>query len=71
MIESKPNACHILKSTQNKKSQNKGPFLATVPIQQMVQNYKDEETKEFTHASTSPRSQVCFYLLTAQYIFLT
>lgn len=69
IIESKPNACHVLKSTLNKKPQNKGPFLANVPLQQMVQNYEDQDTKEIIHAPTSPRGQVCSYLSMKHYIF--
>jgi hypothetical protein len=53
---------------QNKRTQNKGPFMANVPVQHMVQNYKNEEIKDVSHGSVSPRKvSISLY---EKYIFL-
>lgn len=41
---------------QNKKTQNKGPFLAKVPVHHMVQNYN--EIKNPSPTSISSHDQV-------------
>jgi len=46
---------------QNKRTHNKGPFIANVPVKHMVQNFKDVEMKNVSHGSVSPR-KVCLYL---------
>ncbi|XP_026805636.1 uncharacterized protein LOC113548774 [Rhopalosiphum maidis] len=56
IVETKANASRtVVKSMQNKRTQNKGPFMANVPVQHMVQNYKNEEIKDVSHGSVSPR----------------
>lgn len=58
IVKSKPNGSQtILKSMQNKRIPNKGPFMANVPVQLMVQNYKDV-SKYVGHESVSP-PKVC------------
>jgi len=49
-FESKPNQT-ILKSVQNKRIQNKGPFLANIPLQHMVHDYKESEIEEINSQS--------------------
>jgi len=46
---------------QNKRTHNKGPFIANVPVKHMVQNVKDVEMKDVSHGSASPR-KVCLYM---------
>lgn len=59
LIESKSNGCQtILKSMQNKKTQNNGPFLAKVPVHHMVQNYNDDKIKNTSPTSLSSHGQV-------------
>ncbi|XP_025201421.1 protein PF14_0175-like [Melanaphis sacchari] len=56
IVESKVNGSRtVLKSMQNKRTQSKGPFMANVPVQHMVQNYKNVEIKDINHGSVSPR----------------
>jgi len=53
----------LTKHLQNKRSLNKGPFLANIPLQHMVKNYEGVETKEISHApDNSPRNRVCPYI---------
>lgn len=60
-VESKPNRCQTgLKSMPNKRIQPKGPFLANVPLQHMVQNYEDTEIKEINRKPNGSRG-VCLY----------
>ncbi|XP_025423229.1 uncharacterized protein LOC112692700 isoform X2 [Sipha flava] len=52
MVENQSNGCQtVLKSMQNKRVQAKGPFIANVPLQQMVQNYEDVEIKKIVPES--------------------
>lgn len=62
IVESKPNGSKtVLKSMQNKRTHNKGPFIANVPVKHMVNNFKDVEMKDVSHGSVSPR-KVCPYV---------
>lgn len=66
IVESKVNGSQtVLKSMQNKRIQKKGPFMANVPVQHMVQNYKNVENKDVIHGSVNSR-KVCLY---EKYIF--
>jgi len=69
IVETKANASRtVVKSMQNKRTQSKGPFMANVPVQHMVQNYKNEEIKDVSHGSVSPRKvSISLY---EKYIFL-
>lgn len=59
MVEKQSNGCQaILKSMQNKRVQTKGPFLANVPLQQMVQNYEEVEVKKIIPESDCSK-KVC------------
>lgn len=59
MVEKQSNGCQtVLKSMQNKRVQTKGPFLANVPLQRMVQNYEDVEIKKTIFESDRP-NKVC------------
>lgn len=59
MVEKQANGYQpVLKSMQNKRVQTKGPFLANVPLQHMVQNYEDVEIKKIISESESPQ-KVC------------
>lgn len=63
IVESIPIVCQtvIMKPTQNKRTLNKGPFLANIPLQHMVQNY-NADIKDTSHVHVSPRKQVCPYI---------
>lgn len=71
-IKSKSNGTQtILKSIQTKRIQTKGPFLANVPVQQMVKNYKETESKPVNRRSISPSGLVCLNLFVKDTSFLT
>lgn len=63
IVESIPIGCQavIMKSTQNKRTLNKGPFLANIPIRHMVQNY-NADIKEKSRAHIL-RNHVSPYIL--------
>jgi hypothetical protein len=59
MVENQSNGCQtVLKSMQNKRVQAKGPFIANVPLQQMVQNYEDVEIKKIVPESDDNSKKV-------------
>lgn len=63
IVEPIPIGCQnvIMKPTQNKRTLNKGPFLANIPLQHMVRNY-NADIKETSHVHISTRNQVCPYI---------
>jgi len=65
-VETKQIECQtvvLTKHMQNKRPLNKGPFLANIPLQHMVQNYEEVETKEISHApDNSTLNRVCPYI---------